>query len=298
MKVAVISDVHANLAALEAVLAAIDDAGDTEELWCLGDLTGYGADPARCTQVVLERADVCLAGNHDMVITGEIGLEAFSSDARTAAEWTMEVLAADGVPVPRRRHAQVEEAGAGDLDRVDVLRLEPGGDPAGDVPRRGAKRLGQLERDRGRVVAMARIGGPLEPDRHAVAAHGGDRALHRGGQLLDRARAHVRDRNLGRVRTMEDDDAPAERHLNIHFSPEIMAGVYANFANVSHSDYEFTVTFARVDHEVEEDEIPGVVVARLNLSARFMKELIDAMTDNYSKWRTREGIKNLPEIDQ
>ena len=94
MKVAVISDVHANLAALEAVLAAIDDAG-TDELWCLGDLTGYGADPARCTQIVLERADVCLAGNHDMVIAGEIGLEAFSSDARTAAEWTMEVLSAD-----------------------------------------------------------------------------------------------------------------------------------------------------------------------------------------------------------
>ena len=53
---------------------------------------------------------------------------------------------------------------------------------------------------------------------------------------------------------------PAERHLNIHFSPEIMAGVYANFANVSHSDYEFTVTFARVDHEVEDEEVPGVVV--------------------------------------
>jgi hypothetical protein len=52
-----------------------------------------------------------------------------------------------------------------------------------------------------------------------------------------------------------DPDAPGGRHINIHFSPEIMAGVYANFANVSHSDYEFTVTFARVDHEVEEEEV-------------------------------------------
>jgi hypothetical protein len=94
------------------------------------------------------------------------------------------------------------------------------------------------------------------------------------------------------------DGEGAERHINIHFSPEDMAGHSANFANVSHSDYEFTITFARVDHEVEEDEIPGVVVARINLSARFMKELVDAMTDNYSKWQTREGIKNLPEIDQ
>jgi hypothetical protein len=97
--------------------------------------------------------------------------------------------------------------------------------------------------------------------------------------------------------TGEMNDADRnERRINIHFSPEIMAGVYANFANVSHSDYEFTITFARVDHEVEDEEIPGVVVSRINLSAKFMRELIDAMQDNYSKWETREGIKNLPEF--
>ena len=94
---------------------------------------------------------------------------------------------------------------------------------------------------------------------------------------------------------VNDQDPGAERHINIHLSPEIMGGVYANFANVSHSDYEFTVTFARVDHEVEAEEVPGVVVSRVNISPRFMRELIDAMEDNYSKWRTREGIKNLPE---
>ena len=89
---------------------------------------------------------------------------------------------------------------------------------------------------------------------------------------------------------MNDQDSGAERHINIHLSPEIMGGVYANFANVSHSDYEFTITFARVDHEVESEEVPGVVVSRVNLSPRFMRELIDAMEDNYSKWLTREGI--------
>ena len=88
---------------------------------------------------------------------------------------------------------------------------------------------------------------------------------------------------------MADEQQGPERHINIHFSPEHMAGKYANFANVSHSDYEFTLTFARVDHEVEDDEIPGVVVARINLSPRFMRELIDAMEDNYSKWRTARG---------
>ena len=96
---------------------------------------------------------------------------------------------------------------------------------------------------------------------------------------------------------MADEQQGPERHINIHFEPKHMAGKYANFANVSHSDYEFTLTFARVDHEVEDDEIPGVVVARINLSPRFMRELLDAMEDNYSKWRTREGIKSLPEYD-
>jgi hypothetical protein len=95
---------------------------------------------------------------------------------------------------------------------------------------------------------------------------------------------------------MADEDHNTQRHINIHFAPEQMAGHYANFANVSHSDYEFTITFARVDHEVEAEEVPGVVVTRVNLSPRFMRELIDAMEDNYSKWRTREGIKNLPEV--
>ena len=92
-----------------------------------------------------------------------------------------------------------------------------------------------------------------------------------------------------------DPDAPGGRHINIHFDPKHMAGKYANFANVSHSDYEFTLTFARVDHEVEEGDVPGVVVARINMSPRFMRELIDAMNDSWSKWSTREGIRNLPE---
>ena len=92
------------------------------------------------------------------------------------------------------------------------------------------------------------------------------------------------------------DDQPRERHFNIQTSPEIMAGHYANFANVSHSDYEFTITFARVDHEIDADEIPGIVVSRVNLSPKFMRELADALEDSYSKYATREGIKNLPEF--
>ena len=77
----------------------------------------------------------------------------------------------------------------------------------------------------------------------------------------------------------------------------MMAGVYANFANVSHSDYEFTITFARVDHEVESGEIPGIIVSRVSLAPRFMRELMSALEDNYSRWQAREGIKNLPEFE-
>ena len=87
-----------------------------------------------------------------------------------------------------------------------------------------------------------------------------------------------------------------DRQFNLHTTPETMAGHYANFANVAHSDYEFSITFARVDHEVEAEEVPGVVVSRISVSPKFMRELINAMEDNWSKWQTKEGIKNLPEI--
>jgi hypothetical protein len=89
-------------------------------------------------------------------------------------------------------------------------------------------------------------------------------------------------------------DEGQERQLNIHMDPENLAGVYANFANISFSDYEFTITFMRIDHEVETGDVPGVVVSRVNMSSPFMKELLEAMNDSWSKWSTREGIRNLP----
>ncbi|MGB2953171.1 MAG: DUF3467 domain-containing protein [Gaiellaceae bacterium] len=89
-----------------------------------------------------------------------------------------------------------------------------------------------------------------------------------------------------------------ERQLNLHLDPENLAGVYSNFANVSFSDYEFTLTFARIDHEVDEGDVPGVVVARVNMSTRFMRELLDAMEDAWSKWSSRESIRNLPEAER
>jgi len=86
-----------------------------------------------------------------------------------------------------------------------------------------------------------------------------------------------------------------ERRLNRQIDPEHLPGVYANWANVSFSDYEFTITFARIDHEVEEGDIPGFVVSRVNMSTRFTKELLDAMQDAWSKYVTVKGIQDLPE---
>jgi predicted phosphodiesterase len=91
MRVAVVSDIHSNLHALEAVLAAIDEEAP-DELWCLGDLVGYGARPNECCAALAERADVCLVGNHDLAVRGSIDLEEFHGEAGAAATWTQKVL--------------------------------------------------------------------------------------------------------------------------------------------------------------------------------------------------------------
>ena len=91
------------------------------------------------------------------------------------------------------------------------------------------------------------------------------------------------------------EESGSERQLNIQINEEHLAGAYANFANISFSDYEFTLTFARIDHEIEEGDIPGVVVARVNMSTKFAKELLDALQDSWSKFATVRGIQNLPE---
>jgi predicted phosphodiesterase len=91
MRIALLSDVHGNRPAFEAVLDDVDSEG-AEEIWCLGDLVGYGAQPDDCVALARERCNLSLAGNHDLVVTGEIPITDFSASAAAAALWTQETI--------------------------------------------------------------------------------------------------------------------------------------------------------------------------------------------------------------
>jgi predicted phosphodiesterase len=110
MRVAICTDIHGNRQAFEAVIAAAE-AAECAELWCLGDLVGYGAEPDACVALAREHCAICLAGNHDLAVIGKLDLEEFSRGAALAARWTQEVIA-DGT-------------------RDYLLALEPSGSAAG-----------------------------------------------------------------------------------------------------------------------------------------------------------------------
>jgi predicted phosphodiesterase len=94
--VALVSDVHGNLPAFRAVL---DDVAshDVDEVWCLGDLVGYGAQPDECVELARESCQLCLAGNHDLVVIDKLPIAEFSAAAAAAAEWTREHIAEESV---------------------------------------------------------------------------------------------------------------------------------------------------------------------------------------------------------
>jgi len=143
MRVAVVSDIHSNLHALEAVLAAID-AEAPDELWCLGDLVGYGPRPNECCATIEQRADVCLAGNHDLAVRGTIDLEEFGGEAAVAARWTREQLAPEAQAL---------------LDR-----LEPGGSAHGVALYHGSARDPVWEyvlSDEGALATLELVDAPL-----------------------------------------------------------------------------------------------------------------------------------------
>ena len=133
---AIISDIHGNLEALEAVLAEIDARDDVDEIFCLGDIVGYGPDPCGCLDAVRERCDFTLLGNHDQAVLFDP--EGFNATAERAVFW----------------HRRQIETSRGGNDRMDFL---------GALPRRRIESPGGKTPD----------GGPVEFERLFV--HGSAR---------------------------------------------------------------------------------------------------------------------------
>jgi len=92
MRYALIADIHANLAALTAIMADIECRGWVGEVWCLGDVVGYGPDPHQCIEYLKQFEHVCVAGNHDWAAVGKISTSEFNPDAAAACHWTAQQL--------------------------------------------------------------------------------------------------------------------------------------------------------------------------------------------------------------
>jgi len=109
MRILVISDIHANLNALEAVL---EDAGSFDAVWCLGDLVGYGPDPEECVNRIRHLPNlVCLLGNHDAAVIGSLDQEAFNHEANLAVNWTRKQLSESSLEYLRNLNPRVETMG-------------------------------------------------------------------------------------------------------------------------------------------------------------------------------------------
>lgn len=114
MRVLILSDIHANLIALETVLSAA--AGEYDTIWCLGDIVGYGPRPNECIDLMRNKADVCVMGNHDWAVVGRPGINVddFNPQARQAVLWTRDQLTADNLAF---------------LDKLTDVPVHPTGEP-------------------------------------------------------------------------------------------------------------------------------------------------------------------------
>ena len=93
MRILVISDIHANLAAFQAVLK--DAEGKWDRIWCLGDLVGYGPDPNECVALLREHDHLSLSGNHDWAVLGRLDISSFNAEARAAITWCRRQITAE-----------------------------------------------------------------------------------------------------------------------------------------------------------------------------------------------------------
>ena len=191
MRLALLSDIHANLPALEAVLAEIA-AAEVELTWCLGDVVGYGAQPDECAALVQERCSVCLVGNHDLAALDALDISTFSPAAAAAVRWTRERMSPTTARFPRRPRPRRREPGGRPLPRlaagsdlgVRALarpggRVHPSPGPAGELHRPLAR--GALLRAR----RGDRRDGVADDARGAQAAAGTSLEIRRGRWLIN-----------------------------------------------------------------------------------------------------------------
>jgi len=97
MRYAILADIHSNLAAFQAVLEDSEKRGGFEEIWCLGDVVGYGPDPRECIQLLRQHRHLCIAGNHDWAAIGEVDTSYFNPEAATACHWTASQLSPEDI---------------------------------------------------------------------------------------------------------------------------------------------------------------------------------------------------------
>ncbi len=110
VRYSIISDIHANLAALRAVLDDIERRGGVDKFWCLGDIVGYGPDPQECIKLLRQTNHTCVAGNHDWAAIGKLDTAEFNPDAATACRWTAQQLSPDDITYLGNLPLAIEEA--------------------------------------------------------------------------------------------------------------------------------------------------------------------------------------------
>jgi diadenosine tetraphosphatase ApaH/serine/threonine PP2A family protein phosphatase len=122
MRYALVADIHANLAAFTAVLTDIEHKGGVDEIWCLGDIVGYGPDPCQCIEILRKYNHVCVAGNHDWAAIGKVDTTYFNPMAAAACQWTAKQLSPGDIYYLEKLPLTIEK---GDFLLVHGSPMEP-----------------------------------------------------------------------------------------------------------------------------------------------------------------------------
>lgn len=175
MRLAILSDIHSNLPALETVLEQVQEA-EVDEVWCLGDVVGYGARPNECAALVRERCDRSLVGNHDLAALDRLDISTFSPAAAAAVRWTREAISPETVAFlerlePADETAQVALYHASPRDPVWEYVLWP--DQAAECIRAQARRVSLVGHSHVALFFALPEGGDAEPPSEARGAQAG-----------------------------------------------------------------------------------------------------------------------------